>query len=631
MLEDNVQYSGGYCQPAPQRYVVPDTKRQPLLLVVVDTEEGFDWHAPFGTSAPTVSATERIHLIQSIFEKYKVVPTYVIDYPVASQESACRYLRDLGNSGRCTIGSQVHPWVNPPIVEQLTPYNSFPGNLPAALEAAKLETLTAAITKNLGIRPTIYKAGRYGIGANTARILRDLAYTIDMSVYANREYISDGGPDFRAISPFPFWLDEMGGILEIPLTCGFEGLFHKYGPWLYSLISSKLGRANHFPGLTARLGLLNRSAISPEGIPLQEAKRLTRHLLGQGVQIFTLAFHSSSLEPGSSPYVRSEQEVQKLLQWIEEYLKFFMCDLGGVATTPTDFRDMALTPIGRLSTGNPESAPAKAQSLGELQVCDSAEPGFALKILQRSRRVRLDAKDRIQHFVGSRMAKRAPQNWPAWAANLLEIRVPATIPRKPAPDATGGANINVILALLDRVLDVPGDIAECGVFRGATLLGIGLHAEQKTRSKQVFGFDSFLGFDDAIAMDLAIPSSFDPDKRLGGFSNTTTRIVDDRIRALGLAHRIKLIPGYFRDTLTLQPARRYSFVHLDCDIYESYRICLEFFYPQMNSRGIILIDEYNDPPWPGCNRAVDEFVTKTKLTLQLIERDGYQKYFIEIP
>jgi hypothetical protein len=44
--------------------------------------------------------------------------------------------------------------------------------------------------------------------------------------------------------------------------------------------------------------------------------------------------------------------------------------------------------------------------------------------------------------------------------------------------------------------------------------------------------------------------------------------------------------------------------------------------------GIILFDEYNDSPWPGCNQAVDEFLVATSLKLEPITRDNYEKYLV---
>jgi len=69
-------------------------------------------------------------------------------------------------------------------------------------------------------------------------------------------------------------------------------------------------------------------------------------------------------------------------------------------------------------------------------------------------------------------------------------------------------------------------------------------------------------------------------------------------------------------------------VHLDCDLYESYRTCLEFFYPRLSMGAVVLFDEYNDPTWPGCNKAVDEFLADKKERCLEIESDNQLKYFI---
>ena len=58
----------------------------------------------------------------------------------------------MSTDGRSAVGTQLHPWVNPPFDEEVTAANSFVGNLPAALEAAKLDVLTDAITPAFGTR-----------------------------------------------------------------------------------------------------------------------------------------------------------------------------------------------------------------------------------------------------------------------------------------------------------------------------------------------------------------------------------------------------------------------------------------------------------------------------------------------
>jgi O-methyltransferase len=60
---------------------------------------------------------------------------------------------------------------------------------------------------------------------------------------------------------------------------------------------------------------------------------------------------------------------------------------------------------------------------------------------------------------------------------------------------------------------------------------------------------------------------------------------------------VTLIPGYCVETLEKLPEKKYSFVYLDCDIYDSsYRQTLRYFYGRMSPGGIILFDEHDDPP-----------------------------------
>ncbi len=217
--------------------------------------------------------------------------------------------------------------------------------------------------------------------------------------------------------------------------------------------------------------------------------------------------------------------------------------------------------------------------------------------------------------------------WPAACADLFDIKLPCNVRHKPDISPTGGADINVILALLEQTRTIPGDLAECGVFRGATLIPTALYLRQQRLAKRILGFDSFQGFDGSIEVDLRLGGMEDTEKREGGFAQTSVGYVAARLAALGLQDQARLIPGYFENTLPAAAETTYSFVHLDCDIYSSYQQCLAYFYPRVALGGVILFDEYNDPPWPGCNKAIDEFLAIHPETLHRIERDGYEKAY----
>jgi hypothetical protein len=305
---------------------------QPILTVVVDTEEEFDWSLPFSreaTATTNISAQPMMHT--EIFDRFGMIPTYVVDWPVASSPSAVRALSELQRRGACEIGAHLHPWVTPPDVEQLSAFNSYHGNLPADLEFDKLQRLTERITMAFGQRPRVFKAGRYGLGENTPEMLAKLGYDIDASVVPFTSLQNDGGPDFTGFSPEPFWFKANDHrMLELPTTAGFSGVFNRFGNKIFPLTQTSLGKAIKLGGITSRLGLLERIRLTPEGHTLAELIRLADSLLAQGCKVMTLSYHSSSLAPGNTQYVRSNADLESFKETTRKFLQHFESQLGGV-------------------------------------------------------------------------------------------------------------------------------------------------------------------------------------------------------------------------------------------------------------------------------------------------------------
>ncbi len=311
---------------------------RPRVIVVVDTEEEFDWRQPFSRSALGVDHMKHQHRAQRLFERYGVRPTYVVDYAIASQEAGFRELREWFGDGRCALGAHLHAWVNPPFDEELSAFNSYPGNLSPVIERAKLALLTDTIENNLGHRPTIYRAGRYGIGPMTAAILDELGYEIDTSVVPFTDFGGDGGPNFNGFPRDPFWFGPGRRLLEIPLTVGWCGLLRAHGEALQPPLISSLGMRFHLPGIFARLRLFERIRLTPEGANFAELKRLTDTLLAAGTRVFVFSYHSPSLAPGNTPYVRTAAELDQFLGRIDRFCEYFLGACGGVASSPHDVR-----------------------------------------------------------------------------------------------------------------------------------------------------------------------------------------------------------------------------------------------------------------------------------------------------
>ena len=320
---------------------------EPRLVVVVDTEEEFDWHRPFSREQRGVRAMRAVGRGQDLFQTRGIVPTYVIDHPVAPQPEGYESLRAFVAAGTALVGAHLHPWVNPPYDEPVDGPHSYACNLPPALERRKLEILRDAITESVGQTPVIYKAGRYGLSAVSVDTLVALGFTVDTSINPQLTPTADGGPDFRAFDARPF-LCRGEALCEVPCTQDYAGWA---GAWRAPLhrMASAAPLALRLPGVLSRLGATERIMLSPETSTLEEMQRLTRQLVDRGLRVFTLSFHSPSLDVGHTPYVRSQRDLDAFLDRIARYLDFFLDELGGRGTTPLAVRDAALASLPGVS------------------------------------------------------------------------------------------------------------------------------------------------------------------------------------------------------------------------------------------------------------------------------------------
>ncbi|MGB7654513.1 MAG: WalW protein, partial [Novosphingobium sp.] len=74
-------------------------------------------------------------------------------------------------------------------------------------------------------------------------------------------------------------------------------------------------RAPRLRGLLSRIGLLERIPLTPEGVTLEEAIRGIDIALDDGLPVLVFSFHSPSLAPGYTPYVRNEDDLDALYDW----------------------------------------------------------------------------------------------------------------------------------------------------------------------------------------------------------------------------------------------------------------------------------------------------------------------------
>lgn len=169
--------------------------------------------------------------------------------------------------------------------------------------------------------------------------------------------------------------------------------------------------------------------------------------------------------------------------------------------------------------------------------------------------------------------------------------------------------------------DVPGDLIECGVWRGgACILMRAVLAVYGDQKRCVWLADSFAGVpppdtekygaDVGIRLDLsadvlaiseaAVRSNF---KRYG--------LLDDRVRFLA---------GWFRDTLAVAPIDSIALLRLDGDLYESTIQALDALYPRLSTRGFCIIDDYH--AMGACRQAVTDYRERHRISAEIVEIDG---------
>ena len=296
---------------ADQRAALPqDFGRR--YVIFGDAEEEFDWGAPFARENTSTAAIAGLPAATQRFNDRGAVPCYMVDYPVVNNPESAAITRAMVESGQCDVGTQLHPWVNPPFEEEVSSFNSFTGNLPRELQRTKLHALTTKIEDATGFRPVTYRAGRYGIAAHTADLLIEAGYRMDVSVRALFDYSAQGGADFSA---HPIWPYRVGGPLwEGPLTAAWLGHLRRF-PALHKLPALR--------GPLSRLGLLSRVALTPEDMPLADAQEAIRILLGEGHALFSLSFHTPTVEIGHTPYVRDAADLARFWAWWDGVLDLF--------------------------------------------------------------------------------------------------------------------------------------------------------------------------------------------------------------------------------------------------------------------------------------------------------------------
>jgi hypothetical protein len=179
-------------------------------------------------------------------------------------------------------------------------------------------------------------------------------------------------------------------------------------------------------------------------------------------------------------------------------------------------------------------------------------------------------------------------------ARFAEARLRLTIPRE---------RLGKLVQVWWQTRAVPGDVIECGAYRGATSLLIAVLGQLHGVRQKVLMLDTFAGMPAVSAYDLGRQHGEfrPPDGQVG--------LIDRQAQTLGVRDRIEIHPGLFADTFATLAARdpHFALVHIDANIYQGTLEACRFTLPRVLPGGAAVFDDYNGVCDLGARLAIDEY------------------------
>jgi hypothetical protein len=272
------------------------------LLITVDTEGDNLWSKPKVITTRNAAFLPRF---QALCERYRLVPTWLVDYDMARDPFFIEFGRDAIARAAAEIGVHPHAWLTPPLY---SPIDHQQGQMPYLTEypesvlEAKLDALTGLLETTFGVKMVSHRAGRWSFNSVYAEALARRGFRVDCSV--------SPGVDWRSTLGRP---DGQGGTD-----------YSDFPTLPYPLITGTASRPTR--RLTAALTLTRKlwnqvypSArwFRPRPGNRQEMLGLMKDVIREGAPCIEFMLHSSELMPGGSPRFTDERSIEALYEDLE--------------------------------------------------------------------------------------------------------------------------------------------------------------------------------------------------------------------------------------------------------------------------------------------------------------------------
>jgi O-methyltransferase len=174
--------------------------------------------------------------------------------------------------------------------------------------------------------------------------------------------------------------------------------------------------------------------------------------------------------------------------------------------------------------------------------------------------------------------------------------------------------------LHNRISHLNGSIIEAGVAGGSGLATFVLLEDLRKSKRKIWAFDSFSGFPSGSNADSLVFQKFGKP----AYKDFTEDWVMDVLVSIPLSveilENITLCKGFMPQSFNQYDLGPVALLNVDVDLYQSTKDVLEYFWPMMESTGVVILDEYdsdNDSvKWPGAKKAIDEFCEVNQVKVQ---------------
>lgn len=320
------------------------------FIVTIDTEGDNQWDANLRHNTSLRNLRE-IPKLQKLFDRFRVKPSYLLTYPVANDKHGCSMFKEFLNESICEIGSHLHSWSTPPILDNEAKDASFLHWFPKSTQKEKFNTLHNVIMDNLHTEPKSYRGGKYSFDTNALEMLEEKRYLLDTSVTPFHNWSHIGGPDYVDSIALPYFLSRQdilkkgdSSVLEAPVSIDFN----RSMPDNLKRSILRIPLKFHAQGILKKLGVCKLIWLDPSFQTFSEMKRLIDLLLAKKEDpCINLMFHSSVILAGGTPYNITDKDVSNFYNKLEAILEYLIKGRGVENLMPKDFADKMRGKNGR--------------------------------------------------------------------------------------------------------------------------------------------------------------------------------------------------------------------------------------------------------------------------------------------